>query len=328
MDIFDADMDKHWRVAVVVCPQHSLASVALVLDAFRMTSQLPGGRRFEVLRVSEDGAAVAHPDGLLAIDAGPEALSRMDVVVVPSLWTEGEVAVASSPQLVQALGQLPEQVLLAAFCTGVYLVAAAGRLNQRRATTHWMLAEGFARRYPQVQVDASLNLTHDGNVVCTGGSLAAIDGCLHVVQQLAGREFAKDLARMLVTDLQRGPQARFMAPAGSRRHRDREVRTLQKHLEEHHADAVSLQALSERVHMTVRTMQRRFVAATGLTPMAYLQSVRIEASKDLLSQERLPVAEVAARVGYQDRVAFGRSFKKLTGMTPAAYRQQQGINNQ
>lgn len=336
MDIFDADSDKTMegqprqlrhlhRVAVVVCPQHSLASVALVVDAFRMGNHLPGGHHFELCRVSEDGGPVAHPDGLLTMDGDPGVLSSMDLVIVPSLWTEGPQAVAQQPRIVQALATLPERVLLATFCSGAYLAAAAGRLDHRRATTHWLLAEDLAQRHPQVQVDPSSNLTHDGSVVCSGGSLAAVDGCLYAVQQLAGRAVAKALAQMLVTDLQRGPQTRFVAPVGARRHQDKEIRWLQSQIEARHAQALSLSAMAESVHLTVRTLQRRFLAATGVTPMAYLQSVRIEASKDLLATERLAVTEVAARVGYQDRVAFGRLFKKSTGMTPAAYRQQQGM---
>lgn len=310
------------RVAVLVCPQHSLSSVALVLDAFRMANQLPCGQRFELTRVSEDGQPVEHADGCLAIDAGPEALGRMDLVIVPSLWTEGELAVAHNPRLVQALRELPASVLLAAFCSGAYLVAAAGRLDGRRATTHWLLAKGLARRYPQILIDPALNLTHDGGVICSGGSLAAIDGCLYAVQQLAGRQVARQLSCLLVTDLQRGPQTRFMPPAGTRRHNDGEVQWLQAHMAERLAEPSSLLQLAQAVHMTVRTLQRRFTAATGVTPMAYLQTLRMEASQDLLASERLSVVEVAARVGYQDRVAFGRLFKKTTGVTPAAFRQQ------
>jgi AraC family transcriptional regulator, transcriptional activator FtrA len=329
MDIFEAENDKlaadvvH-RVAVLVCPQHSLASVALVLDAFRMANQLSGRHRFELHRVSEDGQPVNHLDGQLTVDAGPECLPDMHLVVVPSLWTKGEEAVAEHPSLVSGLGALPADVLVAALCTGAYLVAASGRLDGKRATTHWLLAKGLARRYPGVQVDASQNLTHDGGVICTGGAMAALDGCLHAVQQLAGRQVARDLARMLVTDQQRGPQTRFMPPIGRRAHLDREVQWLQQRMAEQAGVSWSLQSLAESVHLTVRTLQRRFLAATGATPMAYLQSVRMEMSQDLLASERLSVAEVAEQVGYQDRVAFGRQFKKATGMTPAAYRQQQG----
>lgn len=334
MDIFDAAKDKSApegackpavplkRVAVLLCPEHSLASVALVLDAFRMANQLPGGERFALVRVSEDAQAVNHADGRLVVDAGPEVLAQMDLVVVPSLWTNGELAVARNPRLVQALSDLPAQVLLAAFCSGAYLVAAAGRLDGRQATTHWLLAKGLARRYPRVSVDPTRNLTHDGGVICSGGSLAAIDGCLYAVQQLAGREVARQLSRLLVTDLQRGPQSRFMPPAGTRQHNDGEVRALQAHMADRLAEPLSLPQLAQTVHMTVRTLQRRFAAATGVTPMAYLQTLRMQASQDLLATERLSVAEVAEQVGYQDRVAFGRLFKKTTGMTPAAYRQQ------
>lgn len=312
------------RVGVVVCPQVSLASLGLLMDVFRMGNQLPGLHRFELTRVSQDGRAVPHEDGDLRVDGPASLLADMDVVVVPSLWTAGDSAVAHNPGLVAALGALPERVTVVTMCTGAYLLAASGRLDQRRATTHWMLADALQARYPKVQVQPDENLIEQGNLICSGGSMAGVDACLRAVQLMADRDTAKSLARMLVTDLSRGPQTRFMPPPGWRRHADAEVQTLQRFLESEYAQAISLDALAERVHLSVRTLQRRFLAATGTTPMQYLQAVRIERSKDLLETTRLPVPEVAAQVGYQDRVAFGRLFKKMAGMTPAAYRQQPG----
>jgi AraC family transcriptional activator FtrA len=310
------------RVGVVVCPQVSLASLGLLMDVFRMGNQLPGRHRFELTRVSQDGRPVRHEDGDLRVEGDTRLLSGMDVVVVPSLWTAGDAAVAQNPGLVAALGALPPHVMVVTMCTGAYLLAASGRLDHRRATTHWMLADALQSRYPSVQVEPDENLIQQGNLICSGGSMAGVDACLLALQQLTDRETAKALARLLVTDLRHGPQTRFMPPLGWRRHTDAEVQALQQHLEAKFAQPMTLDALAERVHLSVRTLQRRFLAATGKTPMQYLQTVRIERSKDLLATTRLPVPEVAAQVGYQDRVAFGRLFKKMVGMTPAAYRQQ------
>lgn len=315
---------RHHRVGVFLCRHHSLASLALALDTFRMANQVPRADRFEIHRLSADGHPVPHPDGTLAVDGGLEQLPQMDLVVVPSLWTDGPAAVAENAAAIAALAQLPEQVLVATLCTGAYLLAASGRLDGRTATTHWMLADGLRARYPQVDLRPTENLTQDGPLICSGGSLAAVDGCLHAVQLLAGRDTAKAVARLLVTGLDRGPQTLYTPPTGWKRHADREVRELEDWIAHHHAEPFTLQELAARVHMSVRTLQRRFVAATGFTPIQYQQALRIEQAKDLLEGDRLPVPEVAARVGYQDRVAFGRLFKKATGMTPAAWRQRRG----
>ncbi|MGH6646583.1 GlxA family transcriptional regulator [Aquabacterium sp.] len=311
------------QIGVVLCRHHSLASVGLVFDTFRMANQLPGTHRFALSRISQDGQPVPHPDGLLAVDGGLADLARMALVVIPSLWAHGDAAVADQPLLIDALRALPPRVLVATMCTGAYLLAASGRLNQRRATTHWMLADGFHARFPEVQLQPAENLTHDGNFICSGGSLAAVDACLYVVQLMAGRDTARELARMLVTDVQRGPQALYAPPQGWRQHGDAEVRKLETYIADHHADSFTLDELAAQIHVSVRTLQRRFLAATGLTPIQYQQAVRIERGKDLLESDHLPVQEIAAQVGYQDRVAFGRLFKKVTGMTPAAYRQRQ-----
>ena len=127
---------------------------------------------------------------------------------------------------------------------------------------------------------------------------------------------------MLVTDMSRGPQSRFVPSLGMRHHADKEMKRLQDLLESRCQDGWGLEDMAAQVHVSVRTLQRRFQAATGMTPVQYLQAARVELAKDLLESERLAVPEVAARVGYVDRVAFGRLFKRMVGMTPAAYRQK------
>lgn len=313
------------RVGVLICRQHSLASYGLVLDAFRMANQLGVAHRFHLVRISQDGQPVAHPDGDLRVDAGLEALLGVDVVLHPSLWLNGPEAVTEQSETIAALARLDERILVATLCTGAYLLAASGRLDGKAATTHWMLANGFQARYPQVRVQASHNLTHEAEVVCSGGSLAAVDVCLYVVQLLAGRDVARNLARLLVTDLSHGPQTWYTPPQGWRRHNDDGIHQVEAFIAEHHAQPLSLEQLAQRLHTSVRTLQRRFLAATGMTPIQYQQAVRIDRSKDLLESSRLPIEAVAECVGYQDRVAFGRVFKKVTGLSPAAYRQQQGV---
>lgn len=310
------------NVGVFVCEQASLASLGLAMDVFRMANAMPGAYRFELLRVSNDGAAVAHPDGLLAVDGDASLLSRVDLVVVPSMWTQGADAVQRNGRLVQALRDLPEHVMVVTMCTGAHMLAASGRLSGKRASTHWLLADDLQARYPDVQVDAAESLTQHGKLVCSGGSLAGVDACLMAVQHLTDRATARRLAAMLVTDLRRGPQARFVPSLGLRHHADKDMRRLQDLLESRCEAPWGLGEMAAQVHISARTLQRRFRAATGMTPVQYLQAARIERSKDLLETERLPVPEVAALVGYQDRVAFGRLFKKMVGMSPAAYRQK------
>lgn len=313
------------RVAVLICPQHSLASVALVIDVFRMANHTEQPHRFDLCRVSEDGRAVVHADGQLAVDGGPECLAAADLVVVPSLWDQGPQAVKASPRLVAALSRLPRSVRLASFCSGAYLLAAAGRLDGRRATTHWVLADGLARRYPQIRLEPEANVVVDEELICSGGSLAAIDGCMAALRALAGPALVQAVSRLLVTDTHRGPQSRFTPPGAGRRHQDEAVAQVQRMIEERHAETLSLQALAEGVHLTVRTLQRRFQAALHMTPMAYQQALRLEAAMALLTQGRLSVEAVASEVGYTDRVAFGRQFKRHTGLTPAAWRQRSAM---
>lgn len=312
------------RVAVVICPQHSLGSVGLVLDVFRMANQMPGPHRFELLRVSEDGAPVSHPDGCLVVEGGPERLVEADLVVVPSLWTQGLEAANAHPRVVEALRALPTRIRVVTLCSGVFLLAATGRLDGQQATTHWMLADGLQARHPEVKVQAEHNLvaSETGGWMCSGGSLAGVDACLRAVQALTDRETARQLARMLVTELDRGPQSLYMPPPGWRRHADADIRRLQDRIEADCAAPLALADLAAAIHVSVRTLQRRFLAATGVSPIQYQQALRLARAQALLEGGRMPVADVAEAVGYADRVAFGRLFKRLTGLTPAAWRQR------
>lgn len=309
-------------VAVLVCPQHSLGSLGLVLDIFRMANQVPGGHRFDLLRLSEDGCDVVHPDGVLTIDGGPQCMVQADLVVIPSLWTEGAQAVQASPQMVRCLAQLPQGTQIATLCTGVYLLAASGRLDGREVTTHWQLAEPFQSAYPRVHVQPDHNLVSGADLLCSGGALAGIDACLAAVARLAGPETAQALSRLLVTPLSRGPQSRYVPPLGVRRHNDAGVHALQRAMAADVATSRSLADMAASLHVSVRTLQRRFLQATGQTPTQCHQALRIEQACRWLEGTRWPVDLVAERVGYADRVAFGRQFKKVTGVTPAAWRQQ------
>ena len=349
-DIFDANMDnlqlpnqgvpttndthaarQVHRIAVVICPQHSLGSVGLVLDVFRMGNQMPGRHRFELIRVSEDGAPVVHPDGALHVDGGPERLAEASLVVIPSLWTRGPEAASRHPRVIDALRQLPASVRVVALCSGVFMLAATGRLDGHTTTTHWLLAEELQARHPGVTVDAHLNLAEfkgaetEGGWWCSGGSLAGVDACLRAVQSLTDRETARHLARMLVTELDRGPQSLYIPPPGWRRHTDADIRRLQDHIEADCAAPLCLKDLAARIHVSVRTLQRRFLAATGVSPLQYQQALRLARAQSLLESGRMPVADVADVVGYSDRVAFGRLFKRLTGYTPAAWRQRNTV---
>jgi AraC family transcriptional activator FtrA len=334
LDIYDAEMDKivarspasspvrsRHRVGVLLCPEVSVGSYGLALDVFRMANQLPTAHRFELLRISPDGADVPHGDGSLKADAGLAALPGLRLLVIPSLWTHGRQAVAAHPQVAAALAAMPDDIGVVTMCTGAYFMAAAGRLDGLRVTTHWALADELQKDFPRLEVDPAPNLLAHGAVVCSGGSLAGLDACLHGVQGLSDAATARELARMLVLD-PHGPQTAYMPAQGWRRHNDGEVRALQQWMSAHLAEPLTLEAMAAQVHMSVRTLQRRFLAATRQTPMQHLQGLRIDRARELLQSERLAVPEVAVMVGYQDRVAFGRQFKKMTGVTPAAYRQQ------
>lgn len=308
-------------VAVYVCPQTVVSSLSTAMDCFVAANRLAGKTLFRVRRVSADGQPVPTAYGMLPVDGDLRLAGDADLLLVPAIGQDIDIVLAANRPLLDWLAAHPGRAQ-ASICTGAFLLAAGGGLDGRRATTHWAMAEEFRRRFPRVRLEPEQLLTHDGDRFCSGGALAGVDLCLHLVAQFGGEWLARQAAAVLVMDYGRGLQSRFVPRLPAPQDRDPAVARLQRWLEQHHAQAVTLEAMAAQLHCSPRTLLRRFKEATGLTPNEYLQRARISAAEALLAAGGLAVEQVALRVGYENRAAFARLFKTLTGETPAAYRRR------
>ncbi len=217
------------------------------------------------------------------------------------------------------------QVRIASNCTGAFMLAEAGLLNGRRATTHWGYSHQFQLRYPDVNLHPEQLITVDGHVACAGGGMAWWDLGIYLVERYAGTQTARELAKAFVIDAGRTSQAPYSALQARRYHGDESVLALQEWIDQHFNQAITLQRLAALSGLTERSLIRRFKAATGDTPTAYLQMTRIESARQQLEQTRLSVDEVTRGVGYEDVSSFSRLFRKHTGLAPGAYRSRFGI---
>lgn len=312
-------------IAVYVCPHTVMSSLSTALDCFVLANRLSGKTMFRLRKVSADGQPVRTGYGELAVDGGLELAAAADLLLVPAIGQDIDPVLVMNSPLLRWLEQHPDQPV-ASICTGAFLLAAGGALDGYRATTHWAMAESFRQRFPRVRLEIDQLLTQDGSRWCSGGALAGIDLCLHLIRQQGGDWLARQVAAVLVMDDGRGLQSRFVPRLPVPQERDPAVANLQRWLEQHHAQTLTLEDMAAQLHCSPRTLLRRFKEATGLTPHDYLQRVRISAAESLLASGRLPVEQVALRVGYENRAAFAKLFKVLTGETPAAYRRrcQQG----
>jgi AraC family transcriptional activator FtrA len=313
------DGDRH-SVAVVVYDGISLFEFSVALEVFATDwSELSGVPWYRTVVCAAAPGAVTADGGLqIQVVHGLEAVADADTVIVPPTERLEEVPAAVLEALAGAHHRGQRIVSL---CTGAFVLAGAGVLDGRRATTHWSECDDLARRYPGLSVDPRVLFVDDGDVLTSAGSAASIDLCLHIVRHDHGSEIATQLARQLVVPPQRdGGQAQYIdapLPALDSSHLFADtVAWLQEHLDE----PVTVEDLASRSAMSPRTFARRFLAGTGTTPYQWLLRQRVQLAQRLLETSDLPVDVVATRSGFSTAGNLRKHFGRLLRTSPQAYR--------
>jgi transcriptional regulator GlxA family with amidase domain len=213
---------------------------------------------------------------------------------------------------------------IAGVCSGVALLAEAGLLDGKRATTHWGLADAYRQHFPDVDWQPEYLITDAGDVFCAGGINSAADLSLYLVERFGTRELALQCAKALLIEMPRTWQVAF-ADVGLRRdHQDESIRRAQDWLHHHFQQPVSMDAVALHVGMSPRNFIRRFKTATGHTPLSYVHAIRMAAAKRLLEDGRQTVQEISQAVGYEDAIYFRDLFKRHTSVCPTEYRNRFG----
>lgn len=217
--------------------------------------------------------------------------------------------------------------LIAAVCSGGLLMAAAGLLDGEEATSHWGYCDELARRYPDVRLSPARVLVAAGEgqrLVTAGGGSSWNDLALYLVARFAGLEEAVRLAKLYLIDWHRDGQLPFAALARGRQLDDAPIAGAQAWIAEHYADRAPVAGMQAAAGLHERSFTRRFRAATGMAPLDYVHTLRLEEAKQLLETTAQPVEAVAEAVGYEDAGFFARLFRRKVGLTPARYRRRFG----
>ncbi|MEV7417022.1 GlxA family transcriptional regulator [Streptomyces sp. NPDC089919] len=276
---------------------------------------------YEIRTASLDGAPVRTSSGLtLAPDGRLDAADRPHTLLVPG----GPGTRDPDPRLIDWLRTHgPRADRLVSVCSGALLLAAAGLLDGRRATSHWAVCELLARRYPAVRVEPDPIFVRDGNVATSAGVTAGIDLALALVEEDLGRETALLVARHLVVFLRRpGNQAQFSAQLAAQTAQRAPLREVQQWIAEHPGDDLSVEALADRARLSPRHFARAFHAETGVSPGRYVERVRVEHARRLLEDSPAGVAQISRACGYGTPEALRRAFVKTLGQSPAEYRKR------
>ncbi|KWT60313.1 AraC family transcriptional regulator [Streptomyces albus subsp. albus] len=275
---------------------------------------------YEVLTCSADGGPVrCGADFSITVEHGPEVLRTADTVVVPSIAPDH--VRSELPEAVSAaLAMVRPGTRMVSICTGAYVLAAAGLLDGRPATTHWQLTEDFRRRFPKVRLTPDVLFVDDGDVLTSSGAASGIDVCLHVVRADHGGALANHVARKcVVPPFRDGGQAQYVeqpvpAPTATG------TAATQQWALEHLDEPLTLTRLARHAGMSLRTFNRRFRDETGLSPGRWLIQQRLLRARQLLETSDLPVDLIAGQVGFAGGASLRQHLHAAIGVSPQAYR--------
>ncbi len=316
---------KRSRIIVVVVPPIDELDLVGPLQVFSSVNRLAGQAIYsiEVVTAAKQ-LEVAGEGGLLTFLAQSHfqnVTGKFDsVLLVCGVATRTTRDAALSAWLKKTAASVRR---LGAVCVGAYLLAEAGLLNGKRATTHWKFGVEMAKRYPRVIVESDPLWIRDGNIYTCAGISAGIDLALAWVEEDCGSALAQEAARELVLYLRRpGGQKQLSVSLTSQASEMKAIQELQVWIAEHVRESLSVQVLAERMFMSVRNFERVFTREVGTTPSQYVLHARVETARRQLERTDKGFKQVAADVGFGSADVMRRAFVRLLGITPRAYRNQ------
>lgn len=283
---------------------------------------------FQVSIVGERPGQLALASGVpVEVARSIDAVDTTDIVLAPSVllslagWRTGRY-----PRLVDWVRRMHDRgAVICSACSGIFLLAETGLYDGKDATVHYGYAREFAATHPRVAIHPERALVVAGEraeLVSSGASTSWHDLVLYLISRFAGPTSAQDVARFLALEWHEAGLSPYIAFEGRQDHGDSEIRAAQEWLRRHFGVATPVEEMARRSKLAARTFKRRFAAATGLTPIAYVQRLRIEDAKRRLERTDASIDEIGWKVGYEDPAFFRRLFKRTTGLAPGAYRKR------
>lgn len=314
------------HLTLLLADHCSAASATMALEVFHTANLFSGGKTplFEIQTASMDGQSVNTLTGQqLKVDTPMAAIRCTDLVVIPGFLFTLKKAALSFPGYGKWLRQQHRQgATIASMCTASFLLAESGLLDHVRSTTHWAFADLLQRSYPNIDIDKDQIVCDAGQLITSGGASAAMDLLLHLVRRFGSLEIAQTCSKYLLIDNVRAGQSAYIMWSTPKNHSDPAVLKVQSWLEKNYASRMLIDDLAHQFGFGIRNFKRRFKEATGYSPLAYLQALRLEKAKHLLESTRIPIDSITLKVGYEDSNSFRKLFLRQIGLLPTAYRKQ------
>lgn len=299
------------RIGFIVYPSFQSIGLAAV-SVFEVANHVCGRTVYDIQMVSEDGGRVAA-SAAIAVDSVPFALDHFDTLIVCG----GIEAPQASDKMKAFIGASAGQTRrMASMCTGAFILAQAGVLNGRRATTHWLMAQALRGHFPEVMVEEDRIFIIDGNVWTSAGMTAGVDMALAMVEKDLGADVARSIAQKMVLYHRRaGGQSQHSALLDIRPRSDR-VQTALDFARRNLHTTLTVEQLADAAHLSLRKFNRSFLLETGMTPAKAVEKLRVEAAQLLLEQARHPLEIVARETGFVGRERMRRAFLRVLGLSP------------
>ena len=248
-------------------------------------------------------------------------IENTDLVIIPSLSHDYDNILRDNKELIDWIReQYKSGAEIASICTGAFLIAATGLLEGKSCSTHWNAATGFKRLFPNVKLHIDKLLTVEKGIYTNGGAYSFLNLILFLVEKYFDRQTAIVCSKIFQIDMDRTSQSPFFIFQAQKNHGDDLIAEAQTYIEENLSEKISFEELASKLAISRRNFDRRFIKATGNTPVEYLQRVKVEVAKKTLESGRKSIFEVMNEVGYADDKAFREVFKKITGLSPLDYR--------
>lgn len=262
-----------------------------------------------------NGLYTIQPDVLIA------EVKQTNIIIIPAMHGDLPKAMEQNaaflPWMIEQYHQGAEIV---SFCIGAFFLAATGLLKGKKCATHWIAANDFRSMFPDVELVDDRIMTEEDGLYTSGGAYSFLNLLAYIIEKHAGREIAVRIAKTFMIDIDRESQSPFIIFNGQKAHEDESIKKAQEYIERNYQDRITVDHLADMLALGRRNLERRFKKATANTVVEYIQRVKIEAAKKQLESGRKNVNEVMYDTGYSDEKAFRTVFRKITGLSPLAYR--------
>jgi transcriptional regulator GlxA family with amidase domain len=249
------------------------------------------------------------------------SITKTDLIIIPSLNHNYQKAVKGNKELIEWIAkQYKHGAEIASICTGAFMLASSGLLDGKSCSTHWAAADNFRSMFPEVNLQTDQLITDEDGIYTNGGAYSFLNLMIYLIEKYYNRQTAIFCSKVFQIEMDRNSQSAFTIFTGQKLHGDEMVKKAQAFIESKLDEKISVEHLSSKFSVSRRNFDRRFIKATGNTPLEYSQRVKIELAKKALETTRKTINEVMYEVGYSDVKAFREVFRKMTGMSPLDYK--------